>query len=959
MAINLTDALNAATTKGKLADAKQIYLEGDNKNLQDAHKDNEDHLNTLDTRSTQIEESLKTIAATGGASNANAVTYDNTTSGLTSVNAKGAIDELATRFTEIENNVGLYNVDKNIPLGSGYYTSTTAHAAIPIAVRKLGLIITYKTDSTTSVTEQFIGSDVSGWTTNTNWKNIGSEGGNKILEWNTNIATTRKQVPSKERKSLLQISYKNESGEIINEQYVGTSLTDTEWAKDANWEQIPNQKQISALATKEEINMLGYTSFGPDDSMMYAADYVSGINNTSYNLFVLDIPADTHIDAIRFRAAPNNTTIFYKGKLSRTTGTPVVSEITEIARYAGKTGDTIINIPIDLTIEQDDVIGVGGAIGRIENTGVASSFTNNWGTPSNSLYLYSLIQYTEDKVPTANNIIDLEKATAYCKENIAELQDDNNIIKSGGLVKTNYFTVPLQDQRGYYDKTTSNKKPTDGIFHLGNAKIERDGKVSGIYINAGNIFQPCTIYVYKNKTNEIIEIESLYLTRAGRQYIQLSNPYPVEKGDYITASIVTYKIMGVNRGMALTIENGIVTRKQPEDWDIAIQAVYYTEKTVRGLVDISDTDEYIALQDDDMKIANSNWEVKDWSFSENGATPNSTGNTTYLRNKLKYLSDKRYMRMRVNMGTDTILKIPVANSDRKYGLGASCFAVDFLNKKLIIYQVGNGTDTQNNSNGYTNTELVTATIPDDMIAEREYIIELHKDNTLNKLILTDTLTAKQVEVEHDGWGAGRQNMYYAFYVESGTLPTITMFQVFSLNQPDVVFAGDSITEGDSVTDRSKRYAEQYRQNHKNKKVVISALSGDNIDGIIYMFDTEYNIYRPKVLSVLIGANGGNTTSKLQTLKTKCDNIGCKLILNRLTCQQSNDAHIAKNEMIESLGLPGARFDIATAKDNYPYVDELHTSPRYNQSLYADTGLHPNNDGQIEMYKRFYIDVPEL
>ena len=97
MAINLTDALNAATTKGKLADAKQIYLEGDNKNLQDAHKDNEDHLNTLDTRSTQIEESLKTIAATGGASNANAVIYDNNVSGLTAINVNGALDELANK----------------------------------------------------------------------------------------------------------------------------------------------------------------------------------------------------------------------------------------------------------------------------------------------------------------------------------------------------------------------------------------------------------------------------------------------------------------------------------------------------------------------------------------------------------------------------------------------------------------------------------------------------------------------------------------------------------------------------------------------------------------------------------------------------------------------------------------------------------------------------------------------
>ncbi len=33
----------------------------------------------------------------------------------------------------------------------------------------------------------------------------------------------------------------------VNEQYVGTSFTDTEWAKDTNWEQIPNQNQITEL----------------------------------------------------------------------------------------------------------------------------------------------------------------------------------------------------------------------------------------------------------------------------------------------------------------------------------------------------------------------------------------------------------------------------------------------------------------------------------------------------------------------------------------------------------------------------------------------------------------------------------------------------------------------------------------------------------------------------------------
>lgn len=151
------------------------------------------------------------------------------------------------KFTELSDNVGLYNVDKHVPLGGGFYTSATARAAVPSDVRKIGLIITYKTDVTTSVTEQFIGSDVSGWTTDTNWKNVGSEGGNKILEWKTDAATTRKKVPAKERKAGMQISYKPTDSDWVNEQYVGTSFTDTEWVKDSNWEKIPKQKQLTEL----------------------------------------------------------------------------------------------------------------------------------------------------------------------------------------------------------------------------------------------------------------------------------------------------------------------------------------------------------------------------------------------------------------------------------------------------------------------------------------------------------------------------------------------------------------------------------------------------------------------------------------------------------------------------------------------------------------------------------------
>ena len=54
----------------------------------------DESIDSLEHRSSQMEETITSIAATGGASVASAVTYDNTTSKLTSVNIQEAVDEL-------------------------------------------------------------------------------------------------------------------------------------------------------------------------------------------------------------------------------------------------------------------------------------------------------------------------------------------------------------------------------------------------------------------------------------------------------------------------------------------------------------------------------------------------------------------------------------------------------------------------------------------------------------------------------------------------------------------------------------------------------------------------------------------------------------------------------------------------------------------------------------------------
>ena len=55
---------------------------------------NDEDISLLQTRSTQMEETIKSIAATGGASQATAVTYNNANSQLTATNIQSAVDEL-------------------------------------------------------------------------------------------------------------------------------------------------------------------------------------------------------------------------------------------------------------------------------------------------------------------------------------------------------------------------------------------------------------------------------------------------------------------------------------------------------------------------------------------------------------------------------------------------------------------------------------------------------------------------------------------------------------------------------------------------------------------------------------------------------------------------------------------------------------------------------------------------
>lgn len=149
-----------------------------------------------------------------------------------------------------EYNVSIHHPSSGIDSGNKY-TLEGAIAQVPQELRNIGLKVSFINSDSKVETWEFQGGT---FTSTGSWKQQ-SSGGNKILEWNTDTATTRKQVLLQERKAGIQISYKNTDDEWVNEQYIGTSFTDIEWAKDTNWERISSQSQLSNLETELTTNL--------------------------------------------------------------------------------------------------------------------------------------------------------------------------------------------------------------------------------------------------------------------------------------------------------------------------------------------------------------------------------------------------------------------------------------------------------------------------------------------------------------------------------------------------------------------------------------------------------------------------------------------------------------------------------------------------------------------------------
>ena len=168
--------------------------------------------------------------------------------GLMSAEDKKKLDEDVATLNEdkklqTEQMPALKNINGESLLGEGNITVDLSAYQVSDSVpdassdkAKIYLVTRDSADGQTTF-DQYVYKD-GAWTNIGEYKaNIDFSGINKIIEWNTDAATTRLQVKQSERKAGIIISYNSPNTGWVNEQYVGTSFTDSEWQKDENWEQ--------------------------------------------------------------------------------------------------------------------------------------------------------------------------------------------------------------------------------------------------------------------------------------------------------------------------------------------------------------------------------------------------------------------------------------------------------------------------------------------------------------------------------------------------------------------------------------------------------------------------------------------------------------------------------------------------------------------------------------------------
>ena len=272
---------------------------------------------------------------------------------------------------------------------------------------------------------------------------IGAGGGNMILDWNTDVATTRKQVISKLRKPGMQISYKDPDSGWINEQYTGTAVTDIEWAKDSNWAEISDKDEVNK-------NLAGKSNVGS----VFGGQKVEA-DGTSQKIEFTNFKKGLTLHVVGLKIASNSYVSLYgyeKGAW----------KIIQQNVAVGTTINTDLVLPEEVEQYSKIGFGTGGAL-----------LTGGYGYIITDLSTENAVEYLSNIPQIDEQVSNIKKGLLINKWNVTLKAKSGYLINTSGV----YTGYPYGKSYDYTDITGLKNK----LFLFKNLYTTANSKVSVVF----------------------------------------------------------------------------------------------------------------------------------------------------------------------------------------------------------------------------------------------------------------------------------------------------------------------------------------------------------------------------------------------------------------------------------------------------------------------------------------------
>ncbi|MCC8146863.1 MAG: CotH kinase family protein [Bacteroidales bacterium] len=159
---------------------------------------------------------------------------------------------------ELTNQNPFFNVTERVPLASGYYTLENALKAVPVDIRKKGLVITYQTEENKWETKQFTGIYPKNWSIADDWKDFGKGGGGAVINVTTQfplesgfytLQSAVEAIETAKEKALgMVLTFASEPSKWLSYQYTGTSIETQAWKTLDLWEEYGGGGSIKTIS---------------------------------------------------------------------------------------------------------------------------------------------------------------------------------------------------------------------------------------------------------------------------------------------------------------------------------------------------------------------------------------------------------------------------------------------------------------------------------------------------------------------------------------------------------------------------------------------------------------------------------------------------------------------------------------------------------------------------------------